>query len=137
MANVFVGGAQSLENADFAAALENGHDQRVDDSEGRDRKRQAAENAQQQVQNGEKAAEIAREIEQRKRRVAQLAHGVFHGRDIGGALEPFREVCLIQVILAGWGFMWAVSPFILLVEARVVRVRKTHIWAPVTTRIWA
>jgi len=44
----------AFKHANFAAALQNGHHQRVDDAQGGDRQRQAAEDCQQQVKHAEK-----------------------------------------------------------------------------------
>ena len=46
--------AKRLEDADFAAAFEDGHDQSVDNSEGGDRKREAGEKTEQQIEYAEK-----------------------------------------------------------------------------------
>jgi len=64
--DVAVGRAQGLEYSDFSPSLENGHHQRVDDAERGDGQRQAAENRKQKIQNFEKEAEIARDVEQGK-----------------------------------------------------------------------
>src|ERR1700689_5590317 len=51
---VTVGRPQSLEDSDFAPTLEDGHHERVDDAQRGNGKRQAAENPQEKIENGEK-----------------------------------------------------------------------------------
>ena len=62
--HVGVGGAESFEDADFAAALEDGHDQRVDDAERGDGESEAAEDAEEAVEHREKGAQGFGGVEQ-------------------------------------------------------------------------
>ena len=52
--HISVTGADGFHDADFAAALENRHHQRIHDSDRRDGQRQAAENSEKYVQHAEK-----------------------------------------------------------------------------------
>ena len=54
--DVGVGGAEGLEDADFAAALEDSHDEGVDDAERGDGKRETAEDAEEAIKDREEGA---------------------------------------------------------------------------------
>ena len=55
--DVGVGGAEGFENADFAAAFEDGHDERVDDTERGDGESETAEDAEEAIEDREEGAE--------------------------------------------------------------------------------
>src|SRR6185437_7045153 len=61
--NVAIISAQGFENADFAAAFENGHDESVDNTERGDGQSEATENSEEQIDHGEKQTEIASRVE--------------------------------------------------------------------------
>src|SRR5690348_6768934 len=85
--DVAVGCAESFQDANFAAALENSHDQSVDDTERGDGEREAAEDAEKKIEHGEKDAQALGCIEKRERAEAQileLGFGSFYQR---GALH--------------------------------------------------
>src|SRR6185437_10345513 len=65
-ANVAVRRAERLEHANFTAAFEDGHHQRVDDAERSHHQREAAENAEKKIEHREYQAQIAAGVEQRK-----------------------------------------------------------------------
>src|SRR5260370_17583992 len=52
--DVAVCGAESLQDADFAAAFKDGHNQRVDDAERGDGESEAAKDAEKQIEHGQK-----------------------------------------------------------------------------------
>src|SRR5260370_5858587 len=74
---VAIGGAERLQHADFAAALENRHDQRVDDAERGDSKREAAKNSQQQIENGKKDSQAFGSVEQGERAETEIFDFLF------------------------------------------------------------
>ena len=55
--DVGIGGAEGFEDADFAAALEDGHDESVDDAKGGDGESETAEDAEEAIEHREKSAE--------------------------------------------------------------------------------
>src|SRR6185437_6837267 len=93
--DVAIIGAERFENADFAAALENGHHQRVDDAESGDGERETAENSEKQIDDSEEEAEIARCIEQRKSFEAHVFDGGFGGLHIRGTLHTHGEARIV------------------------------------------
>src|SRR5581483_3840456 len=102
-ADVAVAGADGLHDPDFAAALEDGHDQRVDDAKRCDGEREAAEDAEEEIENREEAAQVAGGVEQREGGEAHLPGGVFHSLHgvrvlhthdqalVGAALAPAHD----------------------------------------------
>src|SRR5258708_11092211 len=62
--DVPVGGAECLEDSDFAPALKNGHHQGVDNTDGGYGKRQTAEDGEEKIEDGEKEAQIAGGVQQ-------------------------------------------------------------------------
>src|SRR2546429_1858863 len=75
--DVAVGGAKGFQDADFAAALEDGHDQRVDDSERGHGESETAEDAEKKIEDGEENAQAFRSVEKRDRKSTRLnsSHG--------------------------------------------------------------
>ncbi len=68
-----IGRSQRFQHADFAAALEDGHHQGIDDPERSHNQREAAENSKQQVEHSENQPQIVRRVQQRKRARSPLA----------------------------------------------------------------
>ena len=65
--DVRVGGTKRLQDPDFAAPFEDGHDQGVDDAKRGDGECQAAENPKKQIEDGEERAEGLAGIKERER----------------------------------------------------------------------
>src|SRR5229473_4480748 len=84
--DVAVGGAECLNDSDFAAALQNGHHQSVDNTDGGDGERQTAEDGEETIEDGEKEAQIAGGVEQGKGGEAHVFDGGFNRFHLGGAL---------------------------------------------------
>src|SRR2546429_85768 len=81
--DVAVGGAERFEDADFAAALENRHHERVDDSESGHSERQAAENAEKKIKHGKENAQAFGGVEKREgaeAKIFEFGFGGFHER---------------------------------------------------------
>src|SRR6266568_4225263 len=81
--DVAVGSAEGFEDADFAAALEDGHDESVDNAKSSDGKSETAENAEKKIEHGEKDAQALGSVEKRKRaetEVLELGFRSFHQR---------------------------------------------------------
>src|SRR5215472_5067996 len=70
--DVAVGGAKGFQDADFAAALEDGHDERIDDAKRGNGKSQAAEDAEKKIEDGEENAQAFRSVEKRERAEAEI-----------------------------------------------------------------
>ncbi len=81
-ADVAVGSTKSFQDADLAAALEDGHDQRVDDAERSDSKRETAEEAEEKIEDREDQPEAFGGIQQRKGSEAELLDGRFDLRHV-------------------------------------------------------
>lgn len=92
--DVAVVGAESFENADFAAAFENGHDERVDDAQSGDGEGEAAEDSEQEIDDGEEEAQILRGVEKRKCGETHAFDGVFGGLHVGGAFDAHSEALI-------------------------------------------
>ena len=71
-ANILVACAYGLHDADLPSAFQNSHGQRIHDSNGCDRQRQAAKNEQEHVQDFEKPLHALAGIKDRKRIEAEL-----------------------------------------------------------------
>src|SRR5205823_9654345 len=84
--HVPIGGAERLEDSDFAPALKNGHYQSVDNTDGGDGERQTTEDGEEKIEDGEKEAQIAGGIEQGKGGEAHVLDGGFNRLHLGGAL---------------------------------------------------
>ncbi len=82
--DVGVGCAEGFEDADFAAALEDGHDECVDDAEGGDGESETAEDAEEAIEDREKGAEGFGGVEEREGVEAHFFDGGFEGVDLGG-----------------------------------------------------
>src|SRR6266699_2858769 len=67
-AHVAVGCAERFQDANLAAAFEDGHHQSVDDAQRSDGERQAAEEAEEKIKDGENEAETFSGVQQGKRR---------------------------------------------------------------------
>src|ERR1700674_2896769 len=89
--DIAVGGAEGLQDADFAAAFKDGHDQRVDDAERGDSKSEAAEDAEEKIEHGKKDAQALGGVEKRERAKAHILDGGFEGFDIRRALGAHGE----------------------------------------------
>ena len=64
--DVGIGGAEGFENADFAAAFEDGHHQGVDNAECGDGQSEAAENSEEKIEDRKKGAQRFGGVEQRE-----------------------------------------------------------------------
>src|SRR5215467_10607173 len=89
--DVAIGGAESFQHANFAAAFEDGHDQRVDDAERGDGESQAAEDAQEKIEHGEENSQALGSIEKRERAEAQVFDFGFRGFHKRGVLHADGE----------------------------------------------
>src|ERR1700737_638242 len=85
------GGAESLQDADFAATFKDGHNQRVDDAERGDGESEAAKDAEKQIEHGEKDAQALGGVEKRERAEAHVLDGGFEGFDIRRAFGAHGE----------------------------------------------
>src|SRR5579884_1180296 len=70
--HVAVAGPDCLHDSDFAATFENRHHQRIDNSQRSHSQREAAKNAQEQIENGKESPQVARSVEKRECVVAKL-----------------------------------------------------------------
>src|SRR2546427_2593051 len=89
--DVAVGSAEGFQDTNFAAAFEDGHDERVDDAERGDGKREAAEDTKKKIEHGKKDAQALGSIEKRERAEAHVFDGGFEGFDVGRALGADGE----------------------------------------------
>src|SRR5690349_5005005 len=64
--HIAIAGADCFHDPDFAAALENRHDQRVDNPDGGDCESETTENSQEQVENRKKLPQTASCVNDRK-----------------------------------------------------------------------
>ena len=81
--HVAVGGAERFQDTDFATALEDSHDECIDDPERGDSKSHTAKDNEKNVQNLEKTAQSLRDVEKRKNaeaKIFELGFGGFHER---------------------------------------------------------
>src|SRR5690349_25101785 len=81
--NVAIGSAKRLQDADFAAALEDGHNQRINNAKGGDGEREAAENAEKKIEHGKENAQALGSVEKRKNaeaKILELGLRGFHQR---------------------------------------------------------
>src|SRR5580693_21840 len=84
---IAVTGADGFHNSDLAAALENRHHQRIDDSNGGNRQGQAAEDSEKQIEHGEKLPQAAGRVHDRKSIEAHLLDCVFDRLNLGGTFD--------------------------------------------------
>src|SRR5712691_3772980 len=96
-----VAGSNGLHNADFAAALEDGHHQRVYDSDESDSQSEAAEDSQKHVQHFEKLLDAAAGIEDRKGIESHLFDGIFHGLNLAGVLHSHTHRRINRLAVGG------------------------------------
>src|SRR5258708_29380861 len=89
--DVAVCGAESLQDADFAAAFKDGHNQRVDDAERGDGESEADKDAEKQIEHGEKDAQALGGVQKRERAEAHVLDGGFEGFDIRRAFGAHGE----------------------------------------------
>jgi hypothetical protein len=75
--NVGVGSTEGFEDANFAAAFEDGHHQSVDDAESGDGKSEAAKNSEKKIEDGEEGAEGFAGVEEREGVEAHGFDGIF------------------------------------------------------------
>src|SRR2546429_4478217 len=75
--DVAVGGAKGFQDADFAAALEDGHDQRVDDSERGHGESETAEDAEKKIEDGEENAQADRKSTRLNSSHGYISYAVF------------------------------------------------------------
>src|SRR5215471_7626472 len=108
--DVAIGGAESFQHANFAAAFENGHDQRVDDAERGDGQSKAAEDAQEKIEHGEENSQALGSIEKRESAEAQVfdfgfcgfhERGIFHAdgeAGVGGLVAGRISKNVAQIV---------------------------------------
>src|ERR1035437_1262144 len=84
--------SQRLENADFAPSLEDSHYECVDDAERCHCQRQAAKDAEKEVEDSEKYLQIARGINQRKGAKSHVMDGVLHSWHIAGVSHAHTDL---------------------------------------------
>lgn len=75
--HVRIGSTERFQHADFSTALEDGHDQGVDDAESGDREGQTAKNSKKQIEDREKGTERLAGIEKRESAEAHRFNRVF------------------------------------------------------------
>ena len=89
--DVRVGSAEGFEDANFTATFEDCHDQRVDDAERGDGQREAAKNADEEIENGEENSQGFRSVEKRKGAKSHFLDGGFKRVDLGRRFRADRE----------------------------------------------
>jgi len=92
--HVRISGAESFEDADFAAALEDGHDEGVDDAECGDGESETAEDAEEAVEDRKEGAEGFGGVEKGEGVEAHFFDGGFEGFDLRGRFGANGEGCV-------------------------------------------
>src|SRR5215831_16577363 len=96
--DVAVRGTERFEDANFAPAFKDGHDQRINDTEGGDCKGEAAEDQEQKVQHAEKCEKAFGNIKKRKSAEAEILEfllSLFHHRRFSYANSEARVSGLV------------------------------------------
>ena len=90
-AYVNIARAQGLHDSDFASPFKNCHYQRIHDTDGSNGEREAAEDSQEDVENGKELAHIAGLIDERKCVESHFLDGVFDGDYLTGIFHPHAK----------------------------------------------
>src|SRR5712691_4845903 len=98
---VAVAGANCFHDADFTASLENGHDQRIDDSDGCNRQREAPENSKERKQDPEDLPQTVTRVENRERVEPHLLDGIFHELNLRRILHAHADRGINRLIARG------------------------------------
>src|SRR5712672_1942525 len=96
-----IAGSDGLHDADFAAALEDGHHQRVYDSNESDSQSEAAKNSEKHVQHLEKLLDAAAGVKDREGIESHLLDGIFHGLNLPGVLDSYTHRRIDRLIAGG------------------------------------
>src|SRR5580700_5157575 len=94
--HVAVTGTDGFHNPDLAAALEDGHHQRIDDSNGGNGQGQAAEDSEEQIEHSEELPQAAGRVDDRKSIEAHLLDCVFDRLNLGRAFDVHLDGCICR-----------------------------------------